>query len=102
MSPRARRASTRPPAPVPSAGGSITEYRLVWYLLSFCVPFAGILVALFLYDRDEKEVRRIGRNCLLIGFVFWVLLPLLVGFLLVVIALFSMAGWVSDVMDAAD
>jgi hypothetical protein len=80
----------------------VSSYRWVWYLLSLFVPFAGILVALFLYDRDEKEVRRVGRNCLLIGFVFWVLIPLFIGFLVLVYAILSMAGWVSDVVDTGN
>ena len=75
------------------------SFRWGWYLISLFVPFAGILIALFLYDRDEKEVRRIGRNCLLIGFVFWVLAPLFIGFLVLVYTVLCMAGWVTDVMD---
>src|SRR5271154_1674400 len=51
--------------------------RWFWYLLSIFVPFAGILVALLLYDQDSREVRKVGRNCLLIGFLIWVLLPAL-------------------------
>lgn len=100
--PRPKRVKAPLPVAVPETAESVTSYRWIWYLLSVFVPYAGILIALFLYDRDEKEVRRIGRNCLLIGFVFWVLLPLLIGFLLLIVTLLSMAGWVSDVMDTGD
>lgn len=109
MSPRPRKKVRRSvpttpviAAPVPSAPDMVSSYRWVWYLLSLFVPFAGILVALFLYDRDEKEVRRVGRNCLLIGFVFWVLIPLFIGFLVLVYAILSMAGWISDVVDTGN
>jgi hypothetical protein len=75
-----------------------SSHRWVWYLLSLFIPYLGMLVALFLYDRDDREVRRVGRNCLLISFIAWVVLPLVLGFLIFLVTLVSMAGWIGDLM----
>jgi len=78
------------------------SYRWVWYLLSLFVPFSGFLIALFLYDRDSREVRKVGRNCLLIAFLFWVVLPLAFLFILFLFSAMAIAGWVTDMMGQAD
>ena len=70
----------------------VTAHRWAWYALSFFIPFCGILVGLFLYDQDSREVRRVGRNCLLTGFLVWVVFPLAIAAaLLLVMALTAMS-----------
>lgn len=84
-------------APVDSQN-VVTSFRWAWYLLAVLVPFAGIFIALIFYDQDSREVRKVGRNCLLVGFLIWVVFPVLVflGFLLLGAAAFF--SYVSDMM----
>jgi hypothetical protein len=48
------------------AGGIIGRIKgssfFVWFLVSFCVPFIGLLTAV-LYRRDNEELRRQCPNC---------------------------------------
>lgn len=92
------RLSAAPPAPP----DSITSYTWVWYLLSIFVPFAGILIALFLYDQDNWNVRKIGRNCLLITFVLWILLPILVFMVILLAIALGIASSVSNAISPTD
>jgi len=84
-------------APVDSQN-VVTSFRWAWYLLAVLVPFAGIFIALIFYDQDSREVRKVGRNCLLVGFLIWVVFPVLVflGFLLLGAA--AVFSYVSDMM----
>ena len=79
------------PPPGPSEQSQPTTFRWLWYLLSLGVPFAGVVIGIFLYDHDSRSIRLIGRNSLLIGFVVWVLMPLALILLLAV--LFGVAAW---------
>jgi len=76
----------------------VTSFRWGWYGLAFFVPFAGILTGLFLYDQDSREVRKVGRNCLFIGFLVWVVFPVLI--MLVVAVFFALAAvnWIADMV----
>jgi hypothetical protein len=76
----------------------VTSFRWGWYGLAFFVPFAGILTGLFLYDQDSREVRKVGRNCLFVGFLVWVVFPVLI--LLVVAVFFALAAvnWIADMV----
>jgi hypothetical protein len=98
--------ATVPPAKAPvapaAATDGITSYRWVWYFLSFFVPFAGLLIALFLYDQESWEVRKIGRNCLLIAFVLWILFPILVFMMILLVLAVAMASSVSDAVSPTD
>lgn len=80
----------------------VLSYRWVWYLLSLFVPFVGLLIALFLYDQDSREARKVGRNCLLIAFLVWVVLPLLVFFALLLVSVLALADWFTNVMSPTD
>ena len=80
----------------------ITSYRWGWYLLALFVPFAGILTGLFIYDQDSKAVRKVGRNCLFIGFFVWVVFPLLILMVVGVFLAMAAASWVADMLPAAD
>ncbi len=90
------------PAQAPPSTDGITSYLWVWYLLSLFIPFAGILVALFLYDQDAWNVRKIGRNCLLITFVVWIFLPILFFLAVILIMAVAMAGVVSNAISPTD
>ena len=85
-----------------SSPNVFTSVRWAWYLLALLVPFAGIFIALILYDQDSREVRKVGRNCLFIGFLIWVAFPVLLFLGLVLMGVLSAASWVSDAMPSAD
>ncbi|MGH7739576.1 MAG: hypothetical protein ACREL1_05465 [bacterium] len=70
----------------------VTSNVWAWYGLSFFIPLCGIFIGLFLYDQDSREVRRVGRNSLLIGFVVWVIFPLAVLMLLILAGMVALAG----------
>ncbi len=76
----------------------ITSFRWGWYLLSLFVPFAGIFVALLLYDQDSRDVRKVGRNCLLIGFLIWVVFPLMMFLTFLFLGAIAAFSWASDMM----
>ena len=76
----------------------ITSFRWGWYLLSLFVPFAGIFVALLLYDQDSRDVRKVGRNCLLIGFLIWVVFPLMMILTFLFLGAMAAFSWASDMM----
>ncbi|HTC19752.1 MAG TPA: hypothetical protein VK859_02825 [bacterium] len=80
----------------------VLSYRWVWYLLSLFVPFAGLLIALFLYDQDSREIRKVGRNCLLIAFLVWVVLPLLVFLALLLVSVLALADWFTNIVSPTD
>ena len=86
------------PVSAPDDQNVVTSFRWAWYLLAVLVPFAGIFIALIFYDQDSREVRKVGRNCLLVGFLIWVVFPVIVflGFLLLGAA--AVFSYVSDMM----
>ncbi len=80
----------------------VLSYRWVWYLLSLFIPFSGMLVALLLYDQDSQEIRKVGRNCLLIAFLVWVIFPLVVFFVLLLVSVLAFADWFTDILSPTD
>ncbi|HEY5039174.1 MAG TPA: hypothetical protein VIJ93_08905 [bacterium] len=80
----------------------VTGYRWGWYFLSAFIPFAGFFVAYFLYDQDSRDVRKVGRNCLLIGFLLWVVLPVLMVLCLLLVMALTAFSWISDSFPSAD
>ncbi len=78
------------------------SYRWLWYLLSIFIPFSGMLIALLLYDQDSREIRKVGRNCLLIAFLVWVIFPLAVLFALLLAGVLAMADFFSDLVSPTD
>ncbi len=80
----------------------VTSYRWGWYGLSLFVPLAGILIGLFLYDQDSRDVRKVGRNCLFISFLVWVVFPILV--MIVILLFFALAAMtmIAGMMPSAD
>ncbi len=76
----------------------VTSFRWGWYGLSFFIPFAGIFIGLFLYDQDSREVRKVGRNSLLLGFLVWVVFPMFVLLGLVFLGTLTALSWLSDLI----
>ena len=99
--PASKTLSPLPVAPAAPPDG-VTSYTWVWYLLSVFVPFAGIFIALFLYDQENWNVRKIGRNCLLIAFVLWILLPIMLSMLVLLVVALAVASTVSNAISPTD
>ena len=98
---RIERVPAAPPSQAQGETSLITSYAWFWYLLSLFVPFSGIFLALFFYDQESREVRKVGRNCLLVGFVVWILLPLFFLMALVLAGVAALANLLSDLMPLA-
>jgi len=83
-------------SPDPRASETPVEFRWALYAASVFLPFAGIVIALFLIESDSKPARRVGRLCLFTGFLVWVLLPAMVitGILLTLAA--AVVGFLSE------
>jgi hypothetical protein len=71
-------------------------FRWGLYAAALLVPFAGIVVALFLFEAESMAARRVGRNCLLTGFLAWVLFPAMILALLVLAVLVAAAGFLAE------
>lgn len=84
------------------AANLVTSLRWGWYGLSLLVPFAGIFIGLFLYDQDSREVRKVGRNSLFIGFLVWVVFPVLVFAALFLVGTLAIFSWISQALPVAD
>jgi hypothetical protein len=101
---KAKLAAVSPPQVEEAAVGEqdnnnvVTSYRWAWYALALLVPFAGIFVAIFLYGQESREVRMVGRNCLIIGFLFWVVFPLFVALTFLLLTVLVGFQIISDVM----
>ena len=78
----------------------VTSFSWGWYGLALFVPFAGILTGLFLYDQDSREVRKVGRNCLFIGFLVWVVFPIVITMVVAVFIGLAAANYFADMMPA--
>ncbi len=74
----------------------IVSIRWGLYAFSILFPYAGICVALFLYDQDSREARRVGRNCLLLSFLLWVLFPVLLLVGILALGVLAVLGAVSN------
>jgi hypothetical protein len=98
---RPKPGSRRVPLPIleegEAASNLFTSYRWGWYALAFFIPCAGILTALFIYDQDSREARKVGRNCLLIGFLVWVVFPALVLLGLFTLLIMISLSFIADI-----
>jgi hypothetical protein len=106
VSARPPRASRQPASPalahLTDETGAAYALRWLWYLSALFIPFAGLAIAFLLYDRDSRKIRKVGRNCLLIGFLFWVLLPALVLIVLAVAAVLGLLSLAADLIPPSD
>ena len=84
----------------PAESNLVTSFRWGWYGLSLFVPFAGVLIGLFLYDQDSRDVRKVGRNCLFIGFLVWVVFPIVVMLIVGMFLGLALVSYVADMIPA--
>jgi len=102
MSPKRSAVLNTPATAIPDPSNLVTSYRWGWYGLSCLVPFAGIFIGLFLYDQDSREVRKVGRNCLFIGFLIWVVFPVLFLMVLFLVGAMAVFNWISQALPSSD
>ncbi len=86
--------------PTETNSNLVTSFRWGWYGLSLFVPLSGILIGLFLYDQDSREVRKVGRNCLFISFLVWVVFPILIMLVVMIFIGLAAASYVADMLPA--
>ena len=87
-----------PPGVETVAAPQASPFRWPWYFLSAFIPFAGMVVGLFLYEHESVVVRRIGRNSLLIGFIVWVLFPMAIFLLLSLLTAVAAMDWIANLL----
>jgi predicted RNA-binding Zn-ribbon protein involved in translation (DUF1610 family) len=61
-------AYAQPPQPLISSG-----VRVLLYIISVLIPFAGIIIGAIYYTKPEEEYKHVGKICLVIGVVMTVL-----------------------------
>lgn len=59
-----------PPAPPaaatpPASGEQVPEPRALFYLLSFFLPLAGIILGAIYLSKTDAELKKFGKNCLI-------------------------------------
>jgi hypothetical protein len=96
-----------PAVPAPSPGlppvsNPYWAHRWGWYLFALFIPLAGILTGLLFYDQESTEARKVGKNALWIGFLVWVVLPILAMMALLFLGSLVLASWLSGVMSPVD
>jgi hypothetical protein len=106
---RKARTAAAPAPPVEEISGGeqdnrnvVTDYRWAWYALALLVPFAGMFIAIFIYDQDSREVRKVGRNCLIISFLIWVVFPVFITLSILFMTLLVGFQLISDALPAMD
>ena len=52
--------------------------RTLFYIVSFLVPLAGIILGIVFYTKSDAESKRVGKNCLIISIVVWVVVAVIV------------------------
>ena len=85
----------------PAEPNLVTSNRWAWYGLSLFIPFCGIFIGLFLYDQDSRDVRQVGRACLFIGFLAWVVLPVAIFVALLLVGTIALAALFSQAFAGA-
>jgi hypothetical protein len=100
--PLARRSAEDKTAAPETESNLVTSYRWAWVGLSVFIPFAGIFIGLFLYDQDSREVRKVGRACLFIGFLVWIVFPLAILTALFLVGMLALATLFSQAVSGAN
>jgi len=70
--------------------------------MAFFIPLAGLLIGLFFYDQEAMEARKVGKHSLWIGFIIWVVLPILLMTALFFIGGLALISWVSSGMSTVE
>ena len=78
----------KPPQPSKKAKRKIDDTTVILlYILSFFIPFAGVIVGAIYASKEEERYKQVGKNCLIFSLINVVLVIL--GFIMVVAILFS-------------
>jgi hypothetical protein len=57
-------------APPPAGGEQVPEPRILFYLLSFFMPLAGIILGAIYLSKTDAELKKFGKNCLIAAISF--------------------------------
>lgn len=66
------------------------EPRWLFYLLSFIIPIAGIVLGIIYLTKDDPECKRFGRNCIIAALLF--ILACCVCYILYFLGVFGCVG----------
>jgi predicted RNA-binding Zn-ribbon protein involved in translation (DUF1610 family) len=66
--------------------------RVLVYILSVLIPLAGIIIGIIFYVKPDPEMKRVGKNCIIIAIVVWAVAAI------VSIALFALIVSFSNVL----
>lgn len=61
------------------------------YIVSFLVPIGGIILGIIYYAKPDPEMKRVGKNCIIIAVLVWVIIALFY------IAIFALVVSVSNI-----
>jgi predicted RNA-binding Zn-ribbon protein involved in translation (DUF1610 family) len=65
--------------------------RALLYIISFLIPIAGIILGIVYYVKPDPEMKRVGRNCMIIAVLVWVIIAL------IYVAVFALVVSVSNI-----
>lgn len=59
-------------------GDSVPEPRVLFYILSFLIPIAGIIIGALYMGKPDTEVKKFGKTCLMIAMIPIILIVLMI------------------------
>jgi hypothetical protein len=71
-------------------GDKPPEPRWLFYVLSFIVPIAGIILGVIYLTKDDAECKTFGRNCMIAALLFF--LTCCVCYILYFVGVFGCVG----------
>jgi hypothetical protein len=77
--------------------------RTLLYIISLLIPVAGIILGIIYYVKPDPELKRVGRNCILIAVIVWVSVAILSLAIIAVISIgfggtSRLASWAISVL----
>ncbi len=72
--------------------------RALVYIISFLVPLAGIIIGIIFYVKPDPEMKRVGKNCILIAVLVWVSIAIFIAIIGVIIGSGGLASLPSGVL----
>jgi hypothetical protein len=63
----------RYPAAAPRAETISDGMKILFYILSFLIWIAGIIIGVIYYSKDDPESKQVGKNCIIIAIISLVL-----------------------------
>jgi predicted RNA-binding Zn-ribbon protein involved in translation (DUF1610 family) len=64
-----------------------TGMRALFYIISILIPIAGIILGIIYYVKPDPDLKRVGRNCIIIAVVVWALAAIMALSLVYVVSI---------------